>query len=289
MQRRAATTLLLAAPAVLRARDAPLRLRYPQPMRRDIPVRSLPLELLRRAVERAGRVVELEPSQHVMVQARSARELAADSGLIDLLWTVTSREREQALRPVRIPIFRGLYGWRLLLVRRGDSARFAALRSLADLQPLRLLQGADWPDTRVLRDNGLRVETAQSFESLFKMLQAARGDAFPRGVTEIGWEQSQRSDRFEVEPSLALHYPSAEYYFVSQRNLALAELLEQRAGAHAGQRRARGAAAGHSRRGAACGAPARAAHAELAQRRAARGHAAEAARAVVATYLRKSR
>lgn len=227
MQRRAATTLLLAAPAVLRARDAPLRLRYPQPMRRDIPVRSLPLELLRRAVERAGRVVELEPSQHVMVQARSVRELAADSGLIDLLWTVTSREREQALRPVRIPIFRGLYGWRLLLVRRGDSARFAALRSLADLQPLRLLQGADWPDTRVLRDNGLRVETAQSFESLFKMLQAARGDAFPRGVTEIGWEQSQRSDRFEVEPSLALHYPSAEYYFVSQRNRALAELLEQ--------------------------------------------------------------
>ncbi|WP_326537619.1 substrate-binding periplasmic protein [Pseudorhodoferax sp.] len=227
MQRRAATTLLLAAPAVLRARDAPLRLRYPQPMRRDIPVRSLPLELLRRAVERAGRVVELEPSQHVMVQARSVRELAADSGLIDLLWTVTSREREQALRPVRIPIFRGLYGWRLLLVRRGDSARFAALRSLADLQPLRLLQGADWPDTRVLRDNGLRVETAQSFESLFKMLQAARGDAFPRGVTEIGWEQSQRSDRFEVEPALALHYPSAEYYFVSQRNLALAELLER--------------------------------------------------------------
>ena len=227
MQRRAATTLLLAAPAVLRARDAPLRLRYPQPMRRDIPVRSLPLELLRRAVERAGRVVELEPSQHVMVQARSVRELAADSGLIDLLWTVTSREREQALRPVRIPIFRGLYGWRLLLVRRGDSARFAALRSLADLQPLRLLQGADWPDTRVLRDNGLWVETAQSFESLFKMLQAARGDAFPRGVTEIGWEQSQRSDRFEVEPALALHYPSAEYYFVSQRNLALAELLER--------------------------------------------------------------
>jgi ABC-type amino acid transport substrate-binding protein len=162
-----------------------------------------------------------------MVQARSARELAADSGLIDLLWTVTSREREQALRPVRIPIFRGLYGWRLLLVRRGDTERFAAVRSLADLQPLRLLQGADWPDTRVLRDNGLRVETAQSFESLFNMLQAARGDAFPRGVTEIGWEQLQRSDRFQVEPSLALHYPSAEYYFVSQRNRSLAELLEQ--------------------------------------------------------------
>jgi hypothetical protein len=239
MQRRAATTLLLAAPAVLRARDAPLRLRYPQPMRRDIPVRSLPLELLRRAVERAGRVVELEPSQHVMVQARSARELAADSGLIDLLWTVTSREREQALRPVRIPIFRGLYGWRLLLVRRGDTARFASVRSLADLQPLRLLQGADWPDTRVLRDNGLWVETAQSFESLFKMLQAARGDAFPRGVTEIGWEQScSDPTASRSSPALALHYPSAEYYFVSQRNRWLAELLEQRAGAHAGQRRA---------------------------------------------------
>jgi ABC-type amino acid transport substrate-binding protein len=165
----------------------------------------------------------------------------------------------------------------------------AALRSLADLQPLRLLQGADWPDTRVLRDNGLRVETAQSFESLFKMLQAARGDAFPRGVTEIGWEQSQRSDRFEVEPALALHYPSAEYYFVSQRNRALAELLErglermQASGEHEEllldiHGEALRTARLHERR-------------TLSLRNAELPEATplQAARAVVATYLRKSR
>jgi ABC-type amino acid transport substrate-binding protein len=194
-------------------------------MRQLLPERSLPLLLLRRAMELSGQRVRLEPSKHVMVQARAVQELAAGGDQLDLTWTVTSREREALLRPIRIPLYRGLYGWRLLLVRRGDGARFAGVRSLAELAGFRMLQGSDWPDTAVLRANGLRVDTAPSFESLFKMLRVGRGDAFPRGLTEIAWEQPQQAEWFETEPGLALHYPSAEYFFVSPRNEALAALL----------------------------------------------------------------
>jgi hypothetical protein len=231
MQRRAATTLLLAAPAVLRARDAPLRLRYPQPMRRDIPVRSLPLELLRRAVERAGRVVELEPSQHVMVQARSVRELAADSGLIDLLWTVTSREREQALRPVRIPIFRGLYGWRLLLVRRGDSARFAALRSRA-AQPRRPAALAPAARRRLARHPGAaRQRPAGGNGAEFRVaVQDAAGGArrrLParRHRDRLGAKPAIRPLRGRARAGLAL--PVGRVLLRVAAQPALAELLER--------------------------------------------------------------
>lgn len=218
--------LLLAAPGLLRAEPIQV-VRYPRPMRQRLPERSLPLLLLRRALELGGRHVEVQPSKHVMVQARAVQELAAGGDQLDITWTVTNREREQLLRPIRVPLYRGLYGWRLLLIRRGEGARFAGVGSLAELARYRFLQGSDWPDTAVLRANGLRVDTAASFDSLFKMLRAGRADAFPRGVTEIAWEQPQQAEWFDIEPHLALHYPSAEYFFVSPRNEALAALLER--------------------------------------------------------------
>ncbi|MFN4115530.1 MAG: hypothetical protein ACK4F7_03400 [Inhella sp.] len=217
--------LLLAAPGLLLAQ--PLRVRYPRPTRQRQPDRSLPLLLLERALALSGRRVGVEASKHVMVQARAVQELAADGEQLDLAWMVTSREREALLRPIRIPLYRGLYGWRLLLVRRGEAARFSEVRNLAELARFRFLQGTNWPDTTVLRANGLHVDTAASFDSLFKMLHAGRADAFPRAVTEIAWEQAQQAERFETELGLALHYPSAEYFFVSRRNEALAELLER--------------------------------------------------------------
>lgn len=218
--------LLGAAPGLLLAE--PLRVvRYPRPMRQLVPERSLPLLLLKRALALSGRQLEVQPSKHVMVQARAVQELAAGGDQLDLTWTVTNREREAMLRPIRVPLYRGLYGWRLLLVRRGDGQRFAGVRSLAELAAYRFLQGTDWPDTAVLRANGLRVDTAASFDSLFKMLRAGRADAFPRGVTEIAWEQPQQAEWFETEPGLALHYPSAEYFFVSPGNHGLADWLER--------------------------------------------------------------
>lgn len=215
---------LLGAPALLRA--APLRVRYPRPSWQQ-PERSLPLLLLRRALELSGRQVEIEPSEQVMPQARALKELAAGGDQLELTWTVTNREREDLLRPVRVPLYRGLYGWRLLFVRRGEAARFAGVRELQDLTKFRLLQGSDWPDTAVLRANGLQVDAAASFESLVKMLSLGRGDAFPRAVTEIAWERTQFAEQFDVEARLVLHYPSAEYFFVSPHNERLAELLER--------------------------------------------------------------
>ena len=59
----------------------------------------------------------------------------------------TARAREQGLRAVPVPLYGGLYGWRLLLIRKGEAARFAGLRTprwrqrlLAGLESLR---GAD--------------------------------------------------------------------------------------------------------------------------------------------------
>lgn len=44
--------------------------------------------------------------------------------VIGVLWTVTSPERERLLIPVRIPIDRGVYGWRLFLIHADAQPRF---------------------------------------------------------------------------------------------------------------------------------------------------------------------
>jgi hypothetical protein len=181
-----------------------------------------PVQLLKLALRKADAEVELKPHAVFMLQVRALREVEQRSGL-DIVWTMTSREREQVLLPIRIPIDRGLLGWRLLLVQPARAPAFAPMTRLDDLKPLRGGQGADWPDTTILRAAGLQIDESARYGDLFQKLAAGRIDYFPRSVQEIWGElENHRAEGFVVEPTLALHYPTAMYFFVNKRDTALA-------------------------------------------------------------------
>lgn len=186
-----------------------------------------PLAALRLALEKAGVDAALVPAPVPMEQERAIRALASGQ-LIDVLWTVTSPERERRLRAVRVPFDRGLIGWRVLMVRRADVPRFAAVRDAGDLARLRGAQGHDWPDLAILRANGLDVIGTPSYASLFELLVRGRIDYVPRGVGEAIPEIGVHATRgLALEPRLVLHYPSAMYFFVHPDNAALAESIER--------------------------------------------------------------
>ena len=181
-----------------------------------------PVQLLMLALREAHSSYELRPHPVFMLQVRAMREVEQGSGL-DIVWTMTSKEREQALLPIRIPIDRGLLGWRLLLVEPSAGARFAHVGSLEQLKALRGGQGADWPDTTILRDAGLVVDESARYGDLFQKLAAGRIDYFPRSVQEIWGELDNHRDQgFVIEPTLALHYPTAMYFFVNKQRTELA-------------------------------------------------------------------
>lgn len=170
---------------------------------------------------------QLMPADLGMQQARALDSLLSKRHL-DVVWTITSREREQQLLPIRIPLDKGLYGYRVLLIRAGDQPRFDAVRQLKDLAPLIAGQGHDWPDTKILRANGLRVETNSRYISSFEMLARGRFDYFPRGVSEIGPELQQHRDlSLALEQRLLLYYPSAMYFFVNPQATQLAARLQK--------------------------------------------------------------
>lgn len=215
--------MLLAAHA--HASEA-LRVIYPQSESRKDGRAIYPIAVLQLALEHSGREFRMQPGAAKMQQSRSLRMLA-DGRDLDVVWTVTTPEREATLRPIRIPIDMGLIGWRVLLIHAGDAERFSATKSIAGLAKFVGGQGHDWPDLDILRGNGLRVVASPTYEGLFAMLERGHIDYFPRGVSEVDRELERRTDKpIEIEPTLLLHYPSALYFFVHPKNVALAQALE---------------------------------------------------------------
>ncbi|MCF8206160.1 MAG: transporter substrate-binding domain-containing protein [Methylotenera sp.] len=186
------------------------------------------LAVLKLAAERAGTDHEFLESQEPMTQARVIRELSGRSGRLDLAWTMTSIEREQQMIPVRVPVDRGLIGCRIALVRREHVGRWAELHTLEQLKRFTAGQGADWPDTDILRDNGLPVQTASRYEVLFDMLRRGRVDYFPRAVFEIDDEAAGALGQdLVIEPHVMIRYPAASYLFVRPDRPQLAADLER--------------------------------------------------------------
>lgn len=184
------------------------------------------LAMLNLALSKSEHNYKLEGiPMHDFLESRSTLSIA--KGLYDIHWMHTSERRESVLRPVRIPLYKGLVGWRLLVIAQGDLERFAGIEQLEDLAQFSAVQGHDWPDSQILSRNDFAVVETTSWEGMFKMLYAGRVDFFPRSVIEA-WDEVERFSEFDlvVEPNLALHYPTAYYFFVHQDNRELAAVIE---------------------------------------------------------------
>lgn len=187
---------------------------------------AYPFELLKLALAKSEKTYELKAYPRFMLQDRAITELEANRGL-DVIWTMTSADREVRLRPIRIPIDKGLLGWRLLLIRDGDAQRFANI-GVDKLKRLQAVQGHDWPDTVILRSSGFEVKVDSNYGELFQMLSQGVVDYFPRSAQEIWAENDNHKDlHLAVEPTMAIHYPTAMYFFVNRKNVSLAEALRR--------------------------------------------------------------
>ncbi|MBM7062120.1 transporter substrate-binding domain-containing protein [Pseudomonas sp. UL073] len=191
---------------------------------------SYAVDLLRLALSKAGGDFELQPSPQPMSPGRSVYSLERNDGDVQVIWTMTTREREAQLLPVRIPIYKGMIGWRIALVRADEQQLLEQLRSVDDLAKLRIGQRSDWPDTPILRANHLTVETSTGYPGLFRMLVAKRFDLLPLEAVVVEHEQQRMAQEglgIAIDEHVILHYPSAFYYFTSKQRPELAEAIRR--------------------------------------------------------------
>lgn len=161
-------------------------------------------------------------------QVNEARgEWQVISGKLDLQWMSTSKQREEKMIPVKIPIYRGILGLRLLLVARESQQPMKEVRTLKDLSHFVGGHGAHWGDLPVYEANGLPVKVYGDYETLFRQLIDKRFDYFHRGVNEIWKEVIKYPDTLRVADDIMLFYPLAVYFFVSKSRPELANNIEK--------------------------------------------------------------
>lgn len=98
------------------------------------------VELLQLALARSGGDYRLEPSAQPMPQSRAQLRLEQDDPGLQVMWAQSRDDLEETLLPIRIPIYRGLIGWRIPLVSAANKDILASARTLDDLRRLRFGQ-----------------------------------------------------------------------------------------------------------------------------------------------------
>ena len=211
------------------AKSASWQITFPSSLETASTIDEYPIKLLALALDQTGVSYQLIPSDNFLSKGKAIDRLQ-DNREINIVWGMTNVQREKDLLPIRIPIFKGLIGWRLFLIRQDMAERFTYIQQFEHLVKLSPLQGREWPDTKILQSNGFDVITERNQTSLMKMLGRAQGDFFPRSIIEV-WEELERSKvaneiQIQIQPSLGIRYPAAIYFFVNKKSVPLANLIE---------------------------------------------------------------
>lgn len=163
-----------------------------------------------------------------MNEARALAELLNPAGMVNIVWSGTSLQKEKDYRALRIPLRKGILGYRVALIAKDRQTDIDRIRNLDDLRKASIGQGIGWGDVAIYRANGIGVQTA-GYESLFKMVAANRIDLFPRGINEVFPEHAARQDAIPdlaVEKNLLIYYPWPYYFFFNKFDRALPKRIE---------------------------------------------------------------
>ena len=181
-------------------------------------------ELLAAALRASNYQAEIN---EVLVHPHQQRTLLMlDEKQADVFWSMTSPEREHLAIAVKVPLFKGYIGKRALLTKRAFLPRFKDLKTKQDLAQFSAIQGHDWPDTKILAQNGLTVRPLANYQAMFSLVIRGRVDYFPRSFIEVISEMEQiKSDDLAIVPDLYISYPTAFYFFVSNHKPELAQAL----------------------------------------------------------------
>lgn len=191
------------------------------------PKETLVADILELALSKSGSGIDYQFQQLAERQTEGRSIEMLKDGKMSVFWAGTQIQYENELRPIRIPVLKGLLGHRIFIIRQGEQNRFDQVKSLQDLRRIPLGQGRFWGDTVVLKHASLEVVAPVKYESLFHMLEGGRFDFFPRAVHEPWSEVTARTElNLTVENRLLLIYPFAMYFFVAIENQTLAAHIE---------------------------------------------------------------
>jgi hypothetical protein len=130
---------------------------------------------------------------------------------------------------INFPIELGIIGYRVCFVNPLVKDKIKQAKTLADLLPHTVGQGADWADIDILRHNGFTVIQVSNYTSLFRMVAGGRYDLLCRGANELmmEYEQYKHISNLTYDESFALVYRMPRFFYLSKKNIALKQRVEE--------------------------------------------------------------
>ncbi|TNE69443.1 hypothetical protein EP331_14345 [bacterium] len=148
---------------------------------------------------------------------RDALKSLKDKSELYVVPTMTDGIRERVFTPVRVPLYKGLFGIRLLMINKNKADALSMVNSEAQLKDKILVQGSDWPDTQILKKNGFKVKELDQKEKMIGALIDGSADAYPRSIAEI-WEEIDlhKDQPLTAQSKVYVYYPTAIYFFLQK-------------------------------------------------------------------------
>ncbi len=191
------------------------------------------VQLVSRSAELAA--PEFGPSEvefmPIMLSQDRVLQLLSIGGVLDIVASAPTDTREAHFRSVKVPIFMGLLGYRMMIVSPDKKAQFESITTEQELKDMVACQGTAWPDADILEDNGYKVLRVPRFEQMFENLHLGTCDYFPRAITEGYGELEFYNKNNPEKPldkfdSILLHYQVPLMFYTSHNNFELAAKIE---------------------------------------------------------------
>jgi len=182
-------------------------------------------ELLTAIFAKENFELELQYTKARMNQLRASKSLIDDE-FINLSWLPYTAERAKSLLPIKIPLYKGLHGTRLLIINKNNLKKFEKINTLSQLRNLTGVQHLSWSDYDVLVNNKLDIKGDLHYLGMFKAVSSEIIDYFPRSALTIRGELKKNKDsQLTIEPTLVLKYPSYFNFFVNKKSHRLAKII----------------------------------------------------------------
>ncbi|MGC0117906.1 hypothetical protein [Pseudoalteromonas piscicida] len=182
------------------------------------------IELLTLSLSYQVESARLVSVRSIPSQDRAVRLLGEKGGL-DVSWLVTNSQREKAASAIRIPLVKGILGYRVPLVHKHNQALLSGVRYIGDLRRVTFGLRRDWPDHQIFERNGLSVTSFSQEDSGYDMLLKKRFDVLPSDLVSI--EAALSDTDLVADQHVVFYYPSAVYFFVSHDNPLLHSQIEK--------------------------------------------------------------
>lgn len=186
---------------------------------------ELGIKVLELALSKIDTAYKIQATTEEINEARGEAQVI--DGLLDIEFMITTEDREKTMIPIKIPIYRGTLGLRLLLIKKERQKELQNINNLTQLRKYVGGHGKHWSDLVIYGHNKLPVITNVLYDNLFKQLSSDRFDYFHRGILEIWQEKTQHSEHLTIADNVMLFYPQPTYFFVSKQRPKLAKAIEK--------------------------------------------------------------